>query len=94
MTGSGFSSAIMSSTTSLPTENFFYRLMRVIFRKTKPPDHFRSAREVEDYLKSQDFRKVSASVIPFSFQYSRSSGSASGPDPEARRTNLGWPRGG
>ena len=50
--------------TSLPTENFFYRLMRVIFRKTKPPDHFRSAREVEDYLTSQGFRKVSGICHP------------------------------
>jgi 2-polyprenyl-3-methyl-5-hydroxy-6-metoxy-1,4-benzoquinol methylase len=44
--------------TSLPTENLAYRLLRILFRKTKPVDHYHSAREVEQALGGAGFRKV------------------------------------
>ncbi len=43
--------------TSLPTENVFYRGLRVVFRKQKPPDHYHSARDVENALRRAGFRK-------------------------------------
>ncbi len=43
--------------TSLPKENIFYRTLRVVFRKQKPPDHYHSARDVEDALRKAGFRK-------------------------------------
>jgi 2-polyprenyl-3-methyl-5-hydroxy-6-metoxy-1,4-benzoquinol methylase len=44
--------------TSLPSENLFYRLLRVVFRKQKPEDHYHTAREVEAYLGASGFRKI------------------------------------
>lgn len=50
--------------TSLPTENLFYRLLRIPFRKQKPEDHYHTAREVEDYLRTSGFRKVAGWYHP------------------------------
>lgn len=44
--------------TSLPTENFCYRALRLVFRKKKPADHYHSAAEVEAMLRAGGFRKV------------------------------------
>ncbi len=44
--------------TSLPSENLFYRLLRIPFRKEKPEDHYHMAHEVESFLKSSGFKKV------------------------------------
>ena len=44
--------------TSLPTENACYRLLRLVFRKKKPIDHYHSAAEVEAMLRQGGFRKV------------------------------------
>ncbi len=38
---------------SLPTENLLYEVGRLIIRKTKPADHYHSARQVLEYLESQ-----------------------------------------
>ena len=43
--------------TSLPTENIWYRALRVVFRKEKPADHYHSARDVENALRRAGFRK-------------------------------------
>lgn len=43
--------------TSLPTENVWYRALRVVFRKEKPADHYHSARDVENALRHAGFRK-------------------------------------
>jgi 2-polyprenyl-3-methyl-5-hydroxy-6-metoxy-1,4-benzoquinol methylase len=50
--------------TSLPTENLPYRLLRVVFGKRKPPDHYHSARQVEQFLQAQGFRKVGGICHP------------------------------
>jgi len=44
--------------TSLPSENFAYRLLRVVFRKQKPHDHYHAAWQVERFLTENGFRKV------------------------------------
>ncbi len=44
--------------TSLPTENIYYRFLRKVFNKRKPQDHYHSAAEVENFLKSEGFKKV------------------------------------
>jgi 2-polyprenyl-3-methyl-5-hydroxy-6-metoxy-1,4-benzoquinol methylase len=44
--------------TSLPTENVYYNFLRKVFNKQKPEDHYHSAAEVEDFLKSEGFKKV------------------------------------
>ncbi len=44
--------------TSLPTENIFYRGLRIPFRKQKPADHYHTARHVEKRLRDSGFRKV------------------------------------
>ena len=44
--------------TSLPTENFAYQLLRRVFGKQKPDDHYHSARDVEDFIKNSGFKKV------------------------------------
>lgn len=41
--------------TSLPTENLWYRLLRLIFRVTKPVDHYHTAAQVEDQLRRDGF---------------------------------------
>jgi len=50
--------------TSLPTENWVYRLLRIVFKKEKPLDHYHSAAEVEAYLSANGFRKVAAVFVP------------------------------
>jgi 2-polyprenyl-3-methyl-5-hydroxy-6-metoxy-1,4-benzoquinol methylase len=50
--------------TSLPTENVWYRGLRVVFRKTKPCDHYHSAAQVEDALRAAGFRKVAGLYHP------------------------------
>lgn len=44
--------------TSLPSENLAYRLLRVVFGKQKPHDHYHAAWEVERFLADNGFRKV------------------------------------
>lgn len=50
--------------TSLPTENIFYRMLRIPFRKTKPEDHYHTAKAVESHLRASGFRKVSGWYHP------------------------------
>lgn len=50
--------------TSLPTETLAYRLLRVVFRKTKPPDHYHSAREVENAIGEAGFRRIAGICHP------------------------------
>ena len=50
--------------TSLPTENIYYKFLRKVFNKQKPDDHYHSAAEVEDFLKSEGFKKVSGYYHP------------------------------
>lgn len=50
--------------TSLPTENLFYRFLRVIFGKEKPWDHYHSAAQVEAALKRHGFRKIAGLYHP------------------------------
>ena len=50
--------------TSLPTENWVYRLLRRIFGITKPWDHYHTGYEVEDALKKNGFVRVRAKYIP------------------------------
>ncbi len=44
--------------TSLPSENLAYRLLRVVFGKKKPHDHYHAAWQVEQFLREHGFRKV------------------------------------
>lgn len=44
--------------TSLPSENLAYRLLRVVFGKKKPDDHYHAAWQVERFLERSGFRKV------------------------------------
>jgi 2-polyprenyl-3-methyl-5-hydroxy-6-metoxy-1,4-benzoquinol methylase len=44
--------------TSLPSENLAYRLLRVVFGKQKPHDHYHAAWQVERFLAENGFRKV------------------------------------
>ena len=50
--------------TSLPTENWFYDFLRVVFRKEKPWDHYHTAAHVEATLKHHGFRKVAGLYHP------------------------------
>src|SRR5688572_10416470 len=50
--------------TSLPTENLWYRMLRVAFAKQKPHDHYHSAAEVERELSRAGFRKVAGLYHP------------------------------
>ena len=50
--------------TSLPTENFFYRLLRTVFKKQKPHDHYHTADVVERALKRNGFIKKAALYHP------------------------------
>lgn len=50
--------------TSLPTENAWYRLLRLAFGKTKPHDHYHSAAHVERALKAAGFEKVAGLYHP------------------------------
>lgn len=53
--------------TSLPTENVFTRITRVVGGYTKPADHYRSGEEVEALLLSRGFRKIDSRTILFFF---------------------------
>lgn len=44
--------------TSLPSENLAYRLLRIVFGKRKPHDHYHAAWQVERFLAENGFRKV------------------------------------
>lgn len=50
--------------TSLPSENIWYRLLRVVFGKQKPHDHYHAAWEVERFLSCNGFRKVAGIYHP------------------------------
>ena len=50
--------------TSLPTENMTYKLLRLIFRKVKPIDHYHSAAEVEFALVRHGFKKIAGLSHP------------------------------
>jgi 2-polyprenyl-3-methyl-5-hydroxy-6-metoxy-1,4-benzoquinol methylase len=50
--------------TSLPTENVWYRWLRLVFNKTKPHDHYHSAAQVERALQAAGFRKVAGLYHP------------------------------
>lgn len=51
--------------TSLPTENFFTKLTRIIGKYTKPADHYHTGEEVEATLRKHGFYKVeSRKLIP------------------------------
>jgi predicted TPR repeat methyltransferase len=51
--------------TSLPTENYFYTVLRKILRVTKPADHYHSGFEVEQFLSRHGFRLVKRRYLPF-----------------------------
>ncbi len=50
--------------TSLPTENFWYRALRLVFGKEKPHDHYHTAAKVENYLKKMGFKKIAGMYHP------------------------------
>ena len=50
--------------TSLPTENFVYVLLRLVFRVKKPEDHYHTAAQVEQYLSNRGFEKVARRYVP------------------------------
>jgi predicted TPR repeat methyltransferase len=51
--------------TSLPTENYFYTVLRTIFHVTKPEDHYHSGFEVEQFLSRHGFRLLRRRYLPF-----------------------------
>lgn len=53
--------------TSLPTENWVYVLLRLIFGVKKPFDHYHSGYEVECFLKNNGFKRVHRSNVPLYF---------------------------
>ena len=50
--------------TSLPTENWFYVLLRKLFGIEKPKDHYLKSVEVESYLKRSGFVAVKRIYLP------------------------------
>ncbi|MEQ8354845.1 MAG: methyltransferase domain-containing protein [Kiloniellaceae bacterium] len=50
--------------TSLPSENLAYRLLRILFGKQKPHDHYHAAWQVEDFLSKHGFRKIGGIYHP------------------------------
>jgi predicted TPR repeat methyltransferase len=50
--------------TSLPTESRFYRFLRLIFGKKKPPDHYHDARTVELALQRAGYRPLERRFLP------------------------------
>lgn len=50
--------------TSLPTENWFYNFLRIVFRKQKPWDHYHTAAHVEAVMKSHGFVKIAGIYHP------------------------------
>lgn len=53
--------------TSLPTENFFYRWLRRVFKVNKPEDHYHAGDEVETYLEDNCFESVGRTYSPLIF---------------------------
>ena len=49
--------------TSLPAENFFTRITRIVEGHRKPWDHYHTGREVEDFLSSQGFVRVAKRIV-------------------------------
>ncbi|OGB85242.1 hypothetical protein A2994_00050 [candidate division Kazan bacterium RIFCSPLOWO2_01_FULL_48_13] len=49
--------------TSLPTENFFTRLTRLVGGHQKPWDHYYTGREVENFLLATGFTKMSGRLL-------------------------------
>lgn len=50
--------------TSLPTESWLYRLLRLVCGIVKPEDHYHSGYEVERYLASHGFQRVRRWYVP------------------------------
>ena len=50
--------------TSLPTENWVYVLLRIVFGVKKPDDHYHTGYEVEKILADNGFRRVHCSNVP------------------------------
>ena len=50
--------------TSLPTENWVYSLLRVVFGVTKPDDHYYTGYAVEDVLQANGFKRAHRSNVP------------------------------
>jgi 2-polyprenyl-3-methyl-5-hydroxy-6-metoxy-1,4-benzoquinol methylase len=50
--------------TSLPTENYFYTVLRKLFHVTKPADHYHSGFEVEQFLSRHGFRLLKRQYLP------------------------------
>lgn len=49
--------------TSLPTENLFTRLTRMLGRIEKPWDHYHTGESVEYFLQEHGFRKMNSSIV-------------------------------
>lgn len=50
--------------TSLPTENWLYRLLRRVLRIEKPVDHYHTAYEVEARLAAAGFSRLASHAVP------------------------------
>ncbi len=50
--------------TSLPTENIFYRFMRILFNEVKPTDHYFSAYEIERNILDLGFKREAHRGLP------------------------------
>jgi 2-polyprenyl-3-methyl-5-hydroxy-6-metoxy-1,4-benzoquinol methylase len=50
--------------TSLPTENIYYYLARMLFNEKKPYDHYHSATEVERRLREHGFKNIYSTRLP------------------------------
>ena len=55
--------------TSLPTENWVYVLLRMLFKIRKPEDHYHTASEVEAYLMRSGFRPLYRSYLPLGIPF-------------------------
>lgn len=49
---------------SCPTENVFYRLLRIVFKVKKPKDHYHDASQVESELRRRGFKKIDTALYP------------------------------
>jgi predicted TPR repeat methyltransferase len=50
--------------TSLPTENWVYALLRILFGVTKPEDHYHTGYQVEEVLQASGFERIHRSNVP------------------------------
>jgi 2-polyprenyl-3-methyl-5-hydroxy-6-metoxy-1,4-benzoquinol methylase len=50
--------------TSLPTENWVYVFLRIMFGVIKPEDHYHTGYEVEEILRNNGFKQVHRSNVP------------------------------